>query len=154
MSRFIRTIAILISCVALIPGFQCKRSSSSQLIMNAWGAEKVGGVITTSVAKPPQELGCSSTSIRRPSSGNGFDERSPKVLIRSAQDAEIAQLISVDQSLRHLSLMRGLSGGSRGQEENLKRIHVAADVENILPASSVSSMNLASGGLMCDWNFE
>ena len=122
--------------------------------MNAWGVKKVGRTIGTTITDPVIEVGSPSTVFRRPSTGTGSDERSPEQLSGTAQDAEIAQLVSIDKSFRQLSLMKGLTGGSWSQAEQLKRIQIAANVDGLLPSSSISAIKLSSGGLMNDWDFE
>ena len=149
MIRIITIAFLIISGNAFVPARQ-SNVSPSHLIMDAWGVKNVGRTIGTTITDPGTEVGSASTVFRIPRSGTGSDERSPENL----GETEITQLVNIDTSIRQLSLMNGLIGGSWGQAEKFKRIQIAANGEGLPPKSTISAIKLTSGGLTNDWDFE
>ena len=74
------------------------------------------------------------------------------------KDHHYDAISKIDKSFRQQTLLMGLKSSEWSQLEKARRIEMAASLENLLPSrmeqSVVQSVNVHSGGLMNDWQFD
>ena len=129
----------------------------SFLCMSQRGVQKLGQSVI-GVTVPPttvQDPGfpASSTILKRPIAGAGYDERFTSTPLDD--DIRWTTVSNIDRFLQQRTLLMGLETSSWGTVEKLQRIRSAVVVENLLPKSfsseTIASSNLNAGGLFKEW---
>lgn len=125
----------------------------SQRGMQKLGQSVIGITVPPSTVKDPDSP-ASSTVLKRPIAGAGYDERFVSTPLDD--DNKWTSLSNIDRFLQQKTLLMGLESSSWGTAEKLQRIRSAAFLENLLPKSfsseTISSSNLNAGGLFKEWS--